>query len=189
MPYKKNWSGYLYKKISKDKKVSGYYNLSYCGGGIDIIINNVYKYCDIYGTPNAIFLLLPAVERRNYWHKNDYFSIFGTLDDYYSLYNGEENATYYTYNQIKNFEYFCKKLNIFLKWSTWEKRDMDSFKKLDFENYVDMDFSHIINSATNYEESTNKYYMISRDNAHPGIAYSDGVSNIFLKEFNEKYIF
>lgn len=188
LPYKKSWSGYLHKKISEKIKLSGYYNLAYPGGGIDIIINNIYKYCNKYGSPNAIFLFLPEASRKNIWYKDRYYSVMSGDEHFYDLYWGKENATYTIYNQLKNFEYFCNKANIFLRWATWSEKDIDIYSKLNFSNYLNIDKNQIIDSAKNYEESSSKYFMSARDNSHPGLAYSDGLANIFLKEFNENYI-
>lgn len=188
LPYMKSWSGYLHKKLEEKNNLSGYYNLSYPGGSIEIIINNIYKYCDKYGYPDAIFLFLPEASRKNVWHNNKYYCIMSGDDYFYDLYWGKENACYSIYNQIKNFEHFCKSSNIFLRWSTWSEKDMSMYENLNFQNYLSISTKEIINNAKNYEDSSDEYFMSARDKSHPGLAYSDGLANIFLKEFNENYI-
>jgi hypothetical protein len=191
LPYKKNWSGYLYKKINKNNNLSGYYTIAYPGGGVDIVINNIYKYCDIYGIPDTIFLFLPESSRRFLWEKDRYYSINSSTNKefYYETYGGIENAIYFSYNHIKNLEIFCNKLNVKLIWSAWQEQESLMYKEMDFKNYIYITNNDIINKATNYNDVDNPYYKIARDNAHPGILFSDGLSNIFLEKMNEISIF
>lgn len=185
LPYMENWSGKLYNKLIKKENLSGYFNLSYPGGGIDIIINNIYKYCNKYGNPNTIFLFLPEASRKMIWHNNKYYSVMSGNNNFYDLYWGKENAIYDIFHKIKNLENFCKNSGIKLFWSTWSEQDKAYYKLLKFDRYINIEINDIINMSTNYKEIDMPYYRSARDGSHPGKAYSDGLSNIFLKEYNE----
>jgi len=187
LPYKKNWAGYLYEKINKNNDLSGYYTIAYPGGGIDIIINNIYKYCDLYGVPDVVVLFAPDSSRKFLWEKDKYYSIVSSNNkEFYSeTYGGIENAIYSLYNYIKNLEIFCNKLNIKFVWSSWQEQESLMYKEMDFKNYVYITNNDIINKATNYNDVNSLYYEIARDKAHPGLIFSDGLSNIFLEKINE----
>lgn len=190
LPYMENWSGRLYNKIKQNNDLSGYYTVAYPGGGIDVIINNIFQYCDIYGTPDIIFMLIPETSRKFSWARDRYYSLISPYNGeyFFDSHGGFENALYYSYNLIKNLEIFCNKMGIKLIWSTWVEKEGDFFKTMNFTNYVHITLNDLKKNLTNYQLISDKYFNMARDNSHPGVGYSDSVSNIFLKEFNEKYI-
>lgn len=185
LPFKKNWSGYLYEEISKINQVSGYFNLSYPAGSVEIIINNIYKYCDKYGKPDTIFMFLPEFSRKNIWTDLGYAVFLPDSQNFYSLYRSKEDNTYYMYNMIKNLERFCNNSGIRLIWSCWSEQDSQTCSELDFSNYMHISYEKIQDSITNFNESSDPYFYTARDRSHPGLAFSNGISNIFLKEYNE----
>ena len=73
LPLDRTWAYYLYKKIKKENSLSGYYNLSYTGGGIDTIINNLFRYCGQFKNPDIIFILMPNIEREYAWWYDKYY--------------------------------------------------------------------------------------------------------------------
>jgi hypothetical protein len=189
LPYKKNWAGYLYDKLNKAHNLSGYYTVAYPGGGVDVITNNIYKYCDIYGNPDAIFLLIPEASRKILWGNDKYYSIISPYERYpYDVNQGFENAVYSTYHYMHNLEIFCNKLNIKLMWSSWHQEEARLYNNMNFKNYIHIEHDEIIKKANNYKEINSPYYGSARDNCHPGLMFSDGVSSIFLEKINENNI-
>lgn len=86
---------------------------------------------------------------------------------------------------IKNLERFCANSGIRLIWSCWAEQDSQTCLELDFSNYVHLSYKKIQDHITNFDESDDPYFYTARDKSHPGLAFSNGVSNIFLKEYNE----
>lgn len=185
LPYKKNWSGYLYNKLCESNKISGYFCLGYPGAGIDIIINNIYRYCNLYGCPNAIFVLFPESSRKYKWREDGYYSIM-SKEDRYSLYDGFENFIYDIHSKIKNLEIFCKMLNISLAWSSWDTEDSKIYSDLNFENYIYLSDKDIVKFANNHDEIDDIYFYTARDKSHPGLFYHNGIANIFLKRIHDE---
>jgi hypothetical protein len=191
LPYMKNWSGYLFEKIkNKNNKLSSYQSLSYLGGSTELIVNNIYKYFNSFGNPDVIFMLIPEFCRHVAWQKNEYHSI--VPDKFYSS-SDKNNLIYKNYNAIRSLEIYCKNMGIKLIWSSWADHENALLNSLKFENYVSLTEYLINENAKNYDEETNDYFYAARDKNHPGLIYSDGLSNIFLnvlypkrKLFNKK---
>lgn len=191
LPYKQNWAGMLYDKINKNNNFSGYYSLSYGGGGVDVIVDNIYKYCDTYATPDYLFILIPEIGRRYLWHKNKYFSVISPYDQpeyLYDAHQGFENALRYTVSYMKNLEIFCEKLNIKLIWSTWNPEEANVLKDINFKNFLYFQQKDIINKSDNYYDINHKYYRKGRDFSHPGLMFSNGLANIYMEKINEANI-
>jgi hypothetical protein len=186
LPNKENWSGRLYKKILKDFKISGYYNLSYLGGSIDIIINNIYNYINRYGVPDYIFILFPEVKRKYKYNGGIFYSDIPGQEEKYSNYGSMENSIYQNFSLIKNLEIFLNHTNCKMLWTTWNDEDAKIFNNMPFDNYIYCLEYDIISKADNYKEVKNKYFYRSRDGWHPGLIYSDGLSNMFMEKINEK---
>lgn len=187
LPYKQNWSGKLHSKIGK---TSGYFTVAYPGGGIDVIINNIFQYCNFYGKPDVIFLLAPESSRKFGWAIDRYYSFISPYSgpNYFDYHRGYQNAIYLAYNAIRNLEIFCKMSGISLIWSTWQGQEAKIYNTMNFENYMHMDQDDIIKSAKNYSESISPYYSMGRDKTHPGLMFSDGVANLFWEKANERNI-
>jgi hypothetical protein len=186
LPYKMNWSGKTYDKISSKEQMHGFNNLSYPGAGIDFIINNVYKYCSEYGNPDLILLYLPELARKYHWYSSSYYGMVINGEYRYQPYHNRENAKYFAYYAIKNFELFCKNSNINLIWSTWQQDDLNEYESMGFDNLLVVREHDIFKASKNYHESSDKYFDKARDGSHPGLAYSDGLSNLFIEEIYEK---
>lgn len=185
LPYLKNWSGRLYEKMSKEEKLSGYYNISYLGGSIFMIIDNIYKYVDMFGAPKYLFCHFPETKRYiKYTESGSYINYvnydFNSLD-MQKIMDG--------YLAIRSLEKYCEAKNINLFWNTWyppESKKLLEIKSL--KRFVYCDWANIFAMAKlSHEEKNCKYYSKARDNVHPGYQYSDGVANIFYERFkNEK---
>jgi hypothetical protein len=98
----KTWTSLLHKEISKNQKVSGYYNLAICGSTIFEIIKNCYRYIRRYGAPDYIFMLLPEIERDHIYFKESRQLLVSHIVEIYKM-----------------FEDFCNAKNIKLISTTW----------------------------------------------------------------------
>lgn len=184
LPYLKNWSGRLYEKISKEESLSGYYNLSYLGGSINLIIDNIYKYINTFGAPKYLFCHFPETKRYiKYKEKNTYFNYVNY--DFNSL---DKQKFMDGYLAIRSLEEYCKAKGINLFWNTWYPPESNEFLKIkSLKRFVYCDWPEIFAmSNCSNEDKSSKYYAKARDNVHPGYQYSDGVSNIFYERFKDE---
>jgi len=184
LPYMDNWSGRLYNKINKGD-FDGYKSISFLGGSIELIINNVYNYIEKYGKPSNLFILFPEISRSLSYIEDEYFTVVSKNQKDHK-YKTFEDSIFSTYLLIKSLEHYCKESGISLIWSSWDEDSSKIFNELGFFDFIYIEQSSIIKMAKNKNERGNILYNIARDNAHPGLMYSDGVSEIFLKEYNDK---
>ncbi len=187
LPDKKNWSGRLYEKISKDGDVSGYYNLSFLGGSIQLIVDNIYKYVDTFGAPDYIFCYFPDSKRIIKTNNNtlNYFNYVSyDLDsiDYQFIMN--------SFLTIRGLEAFCKQNKIKLFWGTWHPRESHIYKEiLSFNDFVHLDYPLIYlkgNATISKEDKNSKYYQRARDDVHPGYVLSEGLAEIFYEAYKNR---
>jgi hypothetical protein len=182
LPYMSNWSGNLYNKISKDIKTSGYFNLSFLGGSTELIIANINKYIINYNSPDILFIHIPeSIRGMFYWSGYQY---------YISRDNNQlkQQNLWYVYNMMLALEITCKYANTKLLWTTWDESDNEFYKKAScLDGFIPITHADIFISSNNKEEKKYNYYGIGRDNAHPGLKYSDGLSNIFYNEMVKRW--
>jgi hypothetical protein len=79
--------------------------------------------------------------------------------------------------------------NIKLYWSSWHEEDSKYYNKLPFNRFFYIKEEDILLNSDNSQKD-HLLYKIARDRAHPGLKYSNGLSNIFynifIEENNEK---
>lgn len=185
LPYKTNWSGRLYDMLSKQYRLSNYFNLSYMGASTEFIIFNIFQYCKSFGNPDVLFMYLPDSGRKMFWDesKKEYKNHAGenpTEPD-------KRMSWLRSYQYVVMLEQYCKTNSIKLLWSCWNGDDLSFYKNHNFENLIVFDEVKIFKKSNNYDESKSIYYDYGRDKIHPGLWYSSGLSNIFYEEFFERY--
>lgn len=175
----KAWSHILYKKISDNTEVSGYYSIGLPGAGFQDIINSTLEYIKKY-SPSDIFILFPNIERFIGFSEDRYIPRVrrsdkvwcfneGWLNDILKIKLSFKFKVYKDFNKsdpnelfvnfvlgLKLLEEICKLKNINLFYSTWAKGD---FKK----KYLDLDKNikeYIVNNPGELE----RYFSISFDN-------------------------
>jgi hypothetical protein len=182
LPYMSNWSGKLHNKISKKIKTSGYFNLSFLGGSTELIISNINKYIINYGAPDIIFMHIPESLRGMFYSGGYQYYISKDIKEL------KKQNLWYAYNMILAIEIICKYANIKLLWTTWDEKDNEFYKAAScLDGFIPTTHADIFISSSNKEEKTYNYYGIGRDNAHPGLKYSDGLSNIFYNEMIKRW--
>ena len=138
----KTWSHILYKRISNDIKVSGYYSIGLPGAGFQDIINSTLEYIKEY-SPEDIFVLFPNLERFIGFENGRYIPRIrrtagnwsfneGWLNDVLKIKTSLKYKKYKSFDtrdpnelfvnfilQLKLLEEVCKSKNINLFYSTW----------------------------------------------------------------------
>ena len=140
------WSHMLYNKISKEEKVSGFFNLARSGWGWNRIIVNSLIYFKKYGYPDVYFILLPNHER-NFSYKNE----SSTLKDLFT-YGQKYPEPYFDYvdatknnNRSNPKEYFENFINFLINWKTFYELCEAKNIKLIFSTWDDLDGRNLQN--------------------------------------------
>lgn len=197
LPKELSWpsllEGYLKESIPNIKM----FNLGSPALSIDVIVKNLLVFISKYGVPDAIFALLPDMNRHVIYHPNEkrYVLHFPSLDNlknkkdrhifnktkYYVF----EDIMFYMINQIRMLELICKAFGIKLLWHSWKDDDSKIYKEMNFSNYInDIDNWYANNSAEYIKDIISpeyvKYYDNARDGDHPGLWYSVSTADLFF---------
>lgn len=157
-------------------------NLSYTGGSIIHIVNNIFNYIDKYGDPKIILCTFPGLDRIRWFDddivtisratgfKKDVFADHQHLvwekrisDQYIKLptdaaniINGQ-SARYFSAFAIKMLEKYCNSKNIYLRWATWSPEEI--WDLLEFKNKINfINFNEKIVYSNNKWIFTDEFY-------------------------------
>jgi hypothetical protein len=192
---KETWSYLLYSLISKNVKLSGYYNIGNPGKGVFDIVASTFKYINTYGNPDSIFLDLPdlnrfyAISSKNTEDLNKPVGpsqLFYLLNEHYrhtmakdpsSISLFSHTLLIYIYQYLMFLEVYCKNNNIELYIFSYVD-GTDSFLKMcDLDNYyVTTDKNTLIKIEKEIfdyisNNPDDKFAMIARDGRHYGTAF------------------
>lgn len=181
LTYKQNWSGKLYEKMKYAGQLDNYFALGFLNGVTSNIIYNILLYCKEFGKPDVLFCLFPDAVRKIDFVENNF------IIDYKFDKQHSELGRLDSLKSITFLEEYCEALGIKLIWSTWNNADARVYSKLKFKNFVFLEDVDIFMNSKNKDEANDPFYKIGRDGDHPGLHYSDGLANIFLDKFKEKY--
>lgn len=195
------WSYLLYNKIKEKEKVSGYYNLGTPGTGVFDIVSNIFKYINMYGNPDTIFIDLPELTRFYALvdSKTSAWTNEVPINRYEYLRYGYRHARYagdrecsivqekliYAYQYLFMLQTFCKFNNIQLYLFSYID-DLNYFMNItDLDSYYKLNSVDLLKKIYKYHEDNpkDKFYLIARDNNHPGT----GQHYAWAEEMYEKY--
>mgnify|MGYP006092819585 CR=1 FL=1 len=210
LPEGKSWANVVNNNLGKDK----IFNLGLIGQSINSIVANVYRYIRSYGPPEAIFLLLPGLDRHEHVHigydpyLNRKFAIttasmLGHFEENGLIKNKEEfdflsnvfypedHLLYQAANQMKVLEEYLEMKGIPLLWSTWDiylVPMLDNFNV--FNNYFKMP---VVSTEWLHENEPKdvvgkKYWARAGDAPahHPGMGEQIHFANNFVAEFKKR---
>lgn len=164
------WSKQLYDLIAKDKKLSGYFNLSFPGSSnIDQIIN-IFKYIKNYGIPSHIFINLTEPSRM-YSYVDDFIIDSRYTEDSLNILNIINYQYLYMLNE------YCIANDIKLHIFTWDQNTFN--KSIEFREIIKKSFNNFYTIIFNLQEdyvnnfinNNKEYSRLARDNHHFGYAY------------------
>lgn len=192
-----SWPWLVYEEISKNEKVSGYFNIARPGISISVIVSWIFKYINTYGNPDAIFINLPNLARFSTIYTNPVTNrnvLVGSMIspndivDQISL----DYIKYTTFELYNMLDIYCRNMGIRLVSFSWSEGNpmgdpkeifgnLDSFyslrEKYNLEKYI---YSYI---ESHKNDKNADFLLCARDNHHPGIAeqhyYADVALNIY----------
>ena len=186
------WSKITYNKISKDTKCSGFFNIGVPGTSIINQIFFIFKYCNIYGNPDIIFLNIPDFKRFYFYNRKDknfydggYVGEFieNTIErlsfeyyymlEQYCIINGIKLYSFSWYLSEKNTRSFMR-----------NGRTTDSVLK-NFKTFYKYSQNEVIDFIFEYKEKNkkDKFLDLARDKDHLGTAYHAFWSQFILDKF------
>lgn len=209
-PIEKTWSHMIYEELSKDYKVSGYFNLGKGGYGWHKIISSFIDYEKNFGSPDIFVVNHPNILRDYYWNPSQDEWIYaqqypyaaeGTEEEIEESKNFKKGHPYHGIN-INVFptldEYrrgfpvfltswnlfieYCNSKNIKVVWGLWDACGQVSMTSCDLfeESYVD-----IKSISEDFVESIRKDGKLEKDDmdardGHPGFLVQLYWKNQFL---------
>jgi hypothetical protein len=192
------WSYRLYEEISKQHKVSGYFNLARSGTGWQKITNNFRNYVNLYGAPDYLFVLHPNLLRGYRWVDRGKGGYVGW--EIYQLNPWQEQV-----NKIEDIELhrnafpvwamawklfvdYCAAIGTKIIWSTWDQWENDNIV-----NSKIFDDSFIMIPEPNQDDLMTKYYdLLDREDAieardgHDGYIHHTHWLNAFKDKLKEE---
>lgn len=197
------WSYRLYQKISKNEKLSGYFNLGTPGRGINDIVASIFKYCDKYGNPDTIFIDLPDTARGYFvpeYPKGEELDSNGIVDFNYvnnnarhARFNGpqlgwQNSVLIYMYQSLMMLEVYCKSNNINLFLYTYVPPTKDFIKNCRLNNFYDLEERSVKNKIFEYSKNNkdDKFLLIARDEQHLGTGFHYAWSEIMFDDYMKR---
>lgn len=207
---KETWSYLLHQMISKEEKISGYYNIGTPGKSIFEIVASTFKYIDKYGNPDIIFLDLPDLNRfyaLNSDNTHEFDKPMGPTETFYAINDNYRHSIVkqdttlsvfvhtmyiYIYQYLMFLEVYCKSHNIQLYLFSYV-RGTDAFLRLcNLDNhYVTTDQPNMEKQEKDIfdysnEHKDDEYTMVARDGRHYGTAFHYVWANMLYKIYKEK---
>ena len=190
LPYETTWDHLLYDEIKKDhKNIGPFHSLGYPGGSASKIIMNVFKYCNNFGNPNEIFILLPDYARTiKYDSQNREISpdLFLNYLENKIIGNSNLEEMFFEFqNYCRILETYCKSNNISLYISSWDEATTEVAKKINLKTFYSLDFEkrkEYIDTFDIQHDSLQKnkeYLLNARDKNHFGIIFHQWFKDSF----------
>jgi hypothetical protein len=200
------WSFKLFNKIKKNYDLSGYFNISNGKTGFATIIPNIFKYCNSYGNPDAIFINFPNILRFYSFEEGNY-TIDNLIEQNMENAGDQEairrnSAKFYLllYHYYFMLEQFCESNNIKLfafTWDIWERPSksvlptQEVFDMLSFKTFFGINKDNLAKYIDSYILKNSKekdIAIFSRDKSHSGTAINDFWANFMFEKFLENKI-
>jgi len=193
--FKKNtWSNYLYEDFKLLKNNINIDDISYSGASIHSIIRNINAFINNYGTPNYIFICFPPITRNLYYYskQNGFVNAFLInkhlmqpieIQKKYSKEYVHENNLLFATTLLYMLESICVSKGIKLVWTSWNEDDCNIFKKLNFNNFIDI---KEINSIVVNNLKNDPYWECAKDGVHFGVKWHKQVSTVFFNRIKHE---
>jgi hypothetical protein len=188
LPYGYSWSHHVYSHLKENNSNIGPQQiLGFPGGNASKIIANIFKYVNIFGKPDYIFLLLPDMFRLYTAYESHFapeitYAEGATINDLMFPFQG----MYQYQMDYRNLEIFCSLLGIKLLSTSWEKCANAEMEKLNFKTYSPFKNNKpgsTVNklSEEKYKGFDKKYYVHGSDKLHPGLISHINYADHFIE--------
>lgn len=183
LPKEYTWPYIVYDSISKTEPTSGYFNVGRPGASNLWIILQIFKYINIYGMPDIIFINFPDSDRE-------------IADDYTG--HRIQVVPAVAYNFLHKMVSDAGSRIISFSWDARANVGYEGYLKLesydarpwmkDFYQYrVDSQYEYIYNfceqNKNNKDIFLNKFSLYAMDNAHPGSSYHSFFADLALDAY------
>jgi len=215
LPLEETWPAITYdlmKSKHPDINFGPYQSLSFIGGSIEKIVNNIFKYCYAFGNPNIIYLLAPDIDRQIGYGFLDYPSAKQNNEimflDIVNMRNvkiedienikvkqvmSAEATILKAVSVLRMLEIFCISNNIELIWNTWGPED-EFYRMLDFKKFrsdTELSEKMFYKSEENIISlPKSKYENQARDERHAGHAvqryYANKMYSWYIELFGKE---
>lgn len=175
VPIEGTWGNMLANTIGKSHD-----NLAILGASIDLIVKNIFAYLKYFSHPKTIAIVFPDINRIHLPNFNNIlkeetrfhlpYHYFTTMNDQknipkyskrpytFSEIFPNEAVAYLNLNSILQLEYFCKKINIKLLYTSWHKNTIEIINNLkDSHNYTGFMGEVVINEEECHNEIKNNF--------------------------------
>lgn len=170
-------------------------NLSYRGGSIVNIVNNIFNYINKYEDPKVILCCFPSSDRIRWFDDNivtDCNELMYGFSDYQNLVWSEEDvekyirlpvpadkiihgqiARYFSIFAINALENYCNAKKIYFKWTSWAPDS--AFSLFSFKNKI-----NFIEKDTEIVYENDKWILVDRFKKEIK-CHEDHIDNVFYK--------
>jgi hypothetical protein len=140
LPEGYTWDNHLYKKLESIYSNIGPFNsLGYPGKGADHIVDNIITYCNTFGNPNTVYVLLPDYGRMKSWdsQSKSFTTIFPDNKEKHSANQTDLHDFLLEYiRSIQRLSDYCTINNISLFMTSWDAPTSYLVSKLKLKNFI-----------------------------------------------------
>lgn len=177
IPIDMTWSKIVYDRLSKQQKLSGYYNIAQPGSTPIDIIHQVITYIGEFARPDIIFINLPDLDREDRYVRQGHEN----TDNPHVAEDIRIATGIQIYGHYSMLLDMCRRMNIKLISFTWDDvtkpTDVLDVRKQfsNFFTYTKEQMSeHLFNfEMDNRSHKLKKYFLTALDGSHPGVAFHD----------------
>lgn len=214
IPLEMSWPKILFNKLQPIINAKDFYSISFPGGSSFKIISNIFKFCDVYGIPKYIFVLLPDYMRQDKYNyinhdssssnspkhsseakeimdkKNIHSTNSQLLKDRIDSGSSDEEGFYVMYTMMNILKTFCKTNGIKLYMSSWDWMSNKRFLQLNIDRYYGSKYDeaqpYYDDMLRNSDIMKEKYLDMARDGMHPGKLVHSYTADTFFNYFMEE---
>lgn len=172
------------------------YNIAISGLDVAGIITNIFVFCQRYGNPEYLFLLLPPFNR-TFTLKDDHLimqqePLFKDSNDMVkNILKKKSFLPPLLYNNllfIKNLEIFCKHNNIKLLWHCWDDNSQLIYENVGYANNISfknfmIEKEKLLKLKNNETLQNYKNWHFADDKNHYGYSIQIAWANMFYNSF------
>jgi hypothetical protein len=196
------WCYKVYKEMSKDAKLSGYYNLGMSGASITECIDQFFKYCGTYTNPDVVFFITTEIDRDLRYttvEQQDFF--IHRMYYYLDLYCKSNNIELYSFSWLKSSGMIKDQPKRY----TWKVNGIDVLRPLwteqvsnqkqlyniellkDFDSFYDYSSKEMIDAVYEFDNKTEikTKSLWADDGVHPGTSFHDFYAKFIYNKYLE----